>query len=133
MKGKVQIALILAVGICFSAVFIAGCEEGQSLSQGETSTKRTRLIAVENAQLKKQVQELKIMHSRQMDRQKKLLEKCQTEKKALEELTDQNINEFMGQASEGALEENTRLRMENAELKSEIEQLRVRITQLESR
>ncbi|MHC4623488.1 MAG: hypothetical protein ACYS4W_06250 [Planctomycetota bacterium] len=133
MRTQTTKTLLWAIGICLVVCFITGCQEEQAAGGAKSDAKRTRLIAVENAQLKKQLQELKIIHARQMDRQKKLLEKCQTEKGALEELTDQNINEFMGQASEGALEENTRLRTENEELKSQVEQLRAQIVQLESR
>ncbi|MHC4618217.1 MAG: hypothetical protein ACYTEQ_10745 [Planctomycetota bacterium] len=131
MRTQATKTLLWAIGICLVVGFIVGCEEEQATAGGKMDAKRTRLIAVENAQLKKELQELRIIHARQMDRQKKLLDQCRTEKKALEELTDQTINQFMSEASSGAVEENSRLRAENERLKdriagleSEIERLR---------
>ena len=111
MKRPVQKAIVLAVGIVV-IMLIAGCEE-----ESQSNTKKSRLIAAENIQLKKEI-----------EKQKELLEKCLQEKKTPEEMSPegtQDLTQFL-------FEENIKLHEENEKLKAEIVQLEVRIKQLET-
>lgn len=67
-------AVILTVGIAIT--LIAGCSE-----QELPDVKKSRLIATENRQLKKELD----LRSEEIESQRGLLEKCQDEKKAIEE------------------------------------------------
>jgi len=81
MKGTAQKVLILAVGtIVF--VLIAGCQE-----QELTDAKKSRLVAAEDIELKKELEK----RSREIKRQEELLTKCQEEKKLRQEKADENI------------------------------------------
>jgi len=65
MRKSVQTTLVLIIGIVFVIMFLTGCQE-QSLSD----TKRSRLIADENRQLKQELSR----RDREIAKQKELLE-----------------------------------------------------------
>ncbi|MBA7676101.1 hypothetical protein ES703_84342 [subsurface metagenome] len=109
-----QITVAFAVCVAF-IILIAGCE-GENLSDTKSNIEKSRLIAVENIQLKKEVA-----------KQKKLLDKCLRKKKALQEKPQEE-----GESPTKFLfEENLRLDKENKNLKAQVQQLEARVRQLE--
>ena len=128
MKRPVPKTLVLAVGIIVGFMLIAGCEEEENLSDtkpdAEPNAKRSRLIAIENTQLKAQIEELKKLHSSEMEEQKKLLDKCLREKKALQDVSEKGIDNYMKDILGPLSDENVKLREENKTLKAQIEKLK---------
>jgi len=123
MKRLVRIAFVLTVGAVV-IMLVAGCEEQQRPSTG---TKKSRLIAAENIELKKQLQQ----RAQEIERQKTLLEQCLQEKKNLEGQTQKNIKELIGLALKNFAEESAKLRKENERLKGQIEQLKKKLEEKE--
>jgi cell division protein FtsB len=128
MKSPVSRMLLLTVGIVFGIMLITGCEEEGNLSDTQSNTtansKRSRLIVIENAQLKAQIEELKKLHSSEIEKQKKLLDNCMREKKALDEMSKKGVDNYMQNILGPLAEENTKLREENKTLKAQIEKLK---------
>jgi len=128
MKSPVSRMLLLAAGVVFGIMLITGCEDEKKLSGTQSDTtpnsKQSRLVAVENAQLKAQIEELKKLHSGEMEKQKKLLDKCMREKKALEEVSTKGIDNYMKDILGPLSDENAKLREENQTLKAQIEKLK---------
>lgn len=110
MKRAMWKTPILAVGV-FAIMSVTGCE-----GQNAQDVRRSRLIANENRQLKKQIEQIE-----------KRLEKSQQEKKAMEERPEEGASTPMG----FVIGENQRLTKENEELKTQIEQLEARVQELE--
>ncbi len=102
MRRRGWKVLFLAVGVLFIAAF-AGCNE-DSLSE----TRKSRLIASENRQLKKEVKS-----------RKEQAERCLQEKKASEE-DMQSMSEYL-------IGEIKKLREENEGLKGQIERLQTEV------
>lgn len=134
MIRPVPKALVLAVGIVIGFMLIAGCEEEENLSNAkpdtEPNTKRSRLIAVENTQLKEQIERqkgsqtreierLKNLQAKETDRQKKLLDNCLREKEALEEMSKEGVENYMQDILGPLSEENVKLREEIETLKAQ--------------
>jgi len=122
MKRPVQGALILAVGV---VVLIAGC--GQ---QASPNVKKSRAIAAENIQLRKQLEQrskeieaLKEQHGKEIKKQEKLLAECMEENETLKKKSQQNIRDQVKGVLDAVMEENKKLRGENEKLKAQIEQL----------
>ncbi|HUS73277.1 MAG TPA: hypothetical protein VMY06_09450 [Sedimentisphaerales bacterium] len=125
MKESAPKMLVVAVGIVFGIMLFAGCEEEEKNSSNTTSdTKRSRLIAIENVQLKKQIEELKKTHAKEIKRQKELLGKCEREKKNLEKLSSKGVDSYMNDLLRPLAEENAKLREEIETLKAQIEKLK---------
>ena len=128
MKGTAQKVFILAVGVIVF-VLIASCQE--SATGGPTDAKKSRLIAAENRELKKElehrgkeIERLKELHANEIKRQEGLLAKCQEEKKLWQDKADENIKEQVSEISVVLLEENSKLREENENLKAQIDKLK---------
>ena len=128
MKRPVPKTLVLAVGIIIGFMLIAGCEEEENLSNtkpdAEPNAKRSRLIAIENTQLKAQIEKLEKLHSSEMEKQKKLLDNCLREKKTLEDVSTKGLDSYMKDFLGPLAEENAKLREENKTLKAQIEKLK---------
>jgi hypothetical protein len=137
MKQSVGILSLL-----FTLVFICGCNKQRENAE-TPNEKQARLIVIENAQLKEEIQIL----NRRLQSQNK---KCEKEirdlkaviskaKKTNNELKDllkedsnwQEIEEFMTTLATTLGEDNDRLVSENRSLKAEIEELKSRIEELE--
>ncbi len=118
MRKSTKKALLLAIGAIVAVTLFAGCQE-ENQSDAESSITRSKLIAAENRQLRKDVTTLK-----------KLLDKCLEEKKALGTKAGKALEEMMGHVLIGVTEENAELREENQSLKSQIKMLQAQIAQL---
>ena len=131
MKRPVPKTLVLAVGIIVCFMLIAGCEEEENLSNTkpdtEPNTKRSRLIAIENAQLKAQIEKLKNLHAGEMEKQKKLLDKCLREKEDLTKLSSEGVDSYMQDILGPLSEENVKLQEEIKTLKAQIEKLKTEL------
>ncbi len=123
MKRPAQ-KVILAVSVAAIMLF-AGCEE-EYLSD----TKKVRLIAVENRQLKKQLEQCRKKVEKQekrydtdTEKQKKLLDKCLAKKKGLWEQLHKKTRDQLDSVLGVVIEENQKLRARIEKLKEELEKL----------
>ncbi len=123
MERVIRKIFVLAVGIVVMS--IAGC--GQ---QEPPSVKKSRLIAVENMQLKREleqrnreIEKLKELHNREIKKQEELLAKCVREKDSWKQKARQNVRNQVKGVFDAAMEQNAKLRKENEKLKAEIEKL----------
>ena len=119
MKEITRKKVVLVVGIVFVIMLVAGCEE-QNISNTKSNTKKSRLVAAENGQLKKQLEQ----RDREIEKQKGLLNKCLKEKKVLEDKTEQGIKKQVKDILAILIEENVKLRKEIDRLKKDIEGLK---------
>ena len=101
---------LLAVGIVLVIMSTIGCEE-QNLS----NTKKSRLIATENIQLKEQL----TTRDMEIEHQKKLLGKCLQEKTALQQKTQKELEAKVNDVLVDVIEENAKLRQKIMDLKSQ--------------
>ena len=124
MKGPAHKTLILTVCIIVGIMSVAGCEEEVKPAETNEEPKLSRFIAIENRELKKQIEELKKTHAGEIKQQKELLAKCEREKKDLEEVSSKGIESYMSDLMGPLTEENTKLKEENKALKAEIEKLK---------
>ncbi len=112
MKGPAQRVFVLAVCIVV-IMLIAGCEEGNL-----SNAKKSGLIADENMQLKKDLEQC----NREIEKQKELLAKCLQQKESSQEQMQKIIEDLSGDTLSD-FEEIMKLREENEKLKAQIEQL----------
>ena len=124
MKRPDLKAFVLVVGI--AVMLIGGCG-GQNEPPG---VKKSRAIAAENIELRKQlaqsskeIEKLKEQHSKEIDKQEKLLAECLQEKEDWKNKSRQNIRSQVKGVLDTVLEENKKLSEENARLKAQIEEL----------
>ena len=111
--------------VCIAVMMTAGCGP-----QEPPSVKKSRTIAAENIELRKQlaqsskeIEKLKEQHSKEIDKQKKLLLTCFQEKEAWKKKSRQNIRSQVKGVLDTVLEENKKLRKENTKLNAQIEEL----------
>lgn len=124
MKRPALKAFVLV--IVFAVVLMGGCG-GQN---EPPDVKKSRAIAAENIELKKQlaqsskeIEKLKVQHGKEIDEQNKLLQTCLQEKENLKTKSRQNVRDQVKGVLDTVLEENKKLRDENARLKAQIEEL----------
>ncbi len=163
MKESANKTLVLAVSIIFSIMLISGCEEDAKISDTIPDTKpdakldtppnakldtqpdikRSRLIAIENAQLKAQIEKMKDSHTREMEsqqnlhtneknRQKKLLDNCLRQKVALQEMSTKGVENYMQKILGPLADENTKLQEEIKGLNEQIEKLKTELEEAKS-
>ena len=124
MKNTTKPAIILTVTILF-VLSIVGCEEQQQLP----SSKKARLIANENMNLKEQIKnrdtQIRSLHA-QLQTQKNLLEKCQKENNSLNMQRQKDVEAIMKQILMSA-------DTEKQDLKNQIKTLKQKIKQLEAK
>jgi hypothetical protein len=155
MKESANKTLVLAVSIIFSIMLISGCEEDAKISDTIPDTKpdakldtppdvkRSRLIAIENAQLKAQIEKMKDLHAREMEsqqnlhtneknRQKKLLDNCLRQKGALQEMSTKGVENYMQKILGPLADENTKLQEEIKGLNEQIEKLKTELEEAKS-
>ena len=124
MKRPALKAFVLV--IVFAVVLTGGCG-GQN---EPPDVKKSRAIAAENIELKKQlaqsskeIEKLKVQHGKEIDEQKKLLTECLQEKETWQNKSRQNIRSQVKGVLDTVLEENKKLRDENTGFKAQIEEL----------
>lgn len=133
MKKAVRKGFVLAVSVV--VMLIAGCEE-----QELQSAKKSRLIAAENMQLKKElerrsndIEELKELHGKEIEKQEELFAKCLEEKETWKEKSRKNIRNQVNGVLDAIMEQNVKLREENKRLKAQVEQLEAQAKKLEKK
>ncbi len=124
MKRPASKEFVLVISI--AVMLMAGCGGQNELP----SVKKSRTIAAENIELRKElaqnskeIEKLKEQHSKEIDEQTKLLQTCLQEKDALKKKSRQNIRSQVKGVLDTVLEENKKLREENSKLKAHIEEL----------
>ncbi|MHC4482627.1 MAG: hypothetical protein ACYSW4_03670 [Planctomycetota bacterium] len=130
MKRPARKTLLSAVGVAFIIMLIAGCEEEQKVEDTPTTIKMSRIVAVQNAELRKEIKRLKQQHQRELKKQQGLLGKCQESKKELEKLSTKGVKNYMDDVLGPAVDENKKLREENERLKEQVGQLEAQIQRL---
>ncbi len=124
MKKPARDIFVLAV--CVVVMLIAGCG-----NQEPPSVKKSRLIAVENMRLKKELgqrsrenERLNELHNKEIKRQEKLLAECMQEKESWKQKARQNVRNQVKDVFDAVMEQNAKLRDENEKLKAQIEKIR---------
>ena len=123
MKRAARKIFVLAV--CVVVMLIVGC--GQQEPPG---IKKSRLIAVENMQLKREleqcnreIEKLIELHNREIKKQEELLAKCVREKDSWKQKARQNVRNQVKGVFDAVMEQNAKLLDENKKLKAQIEKL----------
>jgi membrane carboxypeptidase/penicillin-binding protein PbpC len=139
MARSVSKTFVLAVGVILSAMLFAGCEEEEKISDtnldATPGVKQSRLIAVENLQLKRQIEQMKIQYTSEMQRQKELndkerqrlqrqLDNCLRAQAASEEISKKGVESYMQDIIGPLSDENAKLQEENKTFKAQIEKLK---------
>jgi len=116
---------IFVLTVCVVVMSIAGCVE-----QELPGVKKSRLIAVENMQLKKElgqrskeIERLNELHNKEIKKQEKLLAECVQEKESWKQKARQNVRNQVKGVFDAVMEQNATLREENEKLKAQIEKL----------
>ena len=116
---------IFVLTVCVVVMSITGC--GQ---QEPPSVKKSRLIAVENMRLKKELEQrskeierLNELHNKESKKQEKLLAKCVQEKENWKQKARQNVRNQIKGVFDAVMEQNVKLREENEKLKAQIEKI----------
>ncbi len=111
--------------VCVVIMSIAGCGE-----QEPPSVKKSRLIAVENMRLtkelgqrNKEIERLNELHNKEIKKQEKLLAECVQEKVSWKQKARQNVRNQVKGVFDAVMEQNVKLRDENEKLKAQIEKL----------
>lgn len=123
MKRPGRTIFVLAVWIV--VMLIAGCGEPEP-----PSVKKSRLIAAESMQLRKElgrrgkeIERLKQVHNEEIEKQKKLLAKCLEEKEGWKQKARQNVRNQVKGVFDAIMEQNAKLREENEKLEGQIGKL----------
>ena len=124
MERPILKAFVLVFSV--AVMLIGGCA-GQNEPPG---VKKSRAIAAENIELRKElerlnmeIEKLKGQHKEEIDEQKQLLAECLKEKENLKQRSRQNIRNQVKDVLDTVLAENRKLSDENARLKEQIEEL----------
>ncbi len=108
---------------CFTVFIMSGCNEPQTYSE-----KQSRLIAAENIELKKQIEELNLeiaklaeQHQKEIKAQQELLADAQKEIETLKEQSKQDIHNQVQDVLDAVIQQNTELRNEIEKLKEQLQ------------
>ncbi len=119
--------------VCVFLLITSGCSEPQTPSE-----KQSRLIAVENMELQKQLKQceaaieaLKTQQSKELDEQKKLLSKAQGEIETWKQKAQQNVRSQVQDVLDKVIQENSELRKDIDSLKKRLETQQAEISRLE--
>ena len=115
MRKPIHTTLVLTTGVVFVIMLLAGCQE-----ENLPDTRKSRLIADENKQLKQQL----ARRDREIEKQKELLERCLEEKKNLKDMLQGQVKDLLSPALEKVSRERNELRKENEEFRAQIEELK---------
>jgi len=129
---KIPILKIFLFVIGVAVALSAGCQEEELIG-----AKKSRVIAAENIQLKKdleqrdqEIEKLKKLHDKQAKQQEELLTKCLQEKETWKQKAQQNIKEQVDSVLTAVVDDNAKLREEIKNLKSQIEKLKKELDEL---
>lgn len=127
MKVLIQKELIIVVGIIL--MLISGCAQ-----QEQMDVKMSRLVAAENMQLKEELRQqdweiktLKEQYERQIKDLKEKIEEYEGQIKVWEEKSRQNVRDQVESVLDVVVEQNAELRVENKQLKEEIDMLKAKL------
>jgi TolA-binding protein len=125
MSRIIQTLTAVSFVVLFS--FSTGC----TTRQEPPSVRRSRAIAAENIELKKQIQqrdrqieEMRLQQERETTGLREELQKITEERDAWETRAKRNIREQVKGVLDAVVEDNARLRKENNDLKKQIEELK---------
>jgi chromosome segregation ATPase len=118
---KSVVAIVTLAGVLILAV---GCQEEK------IDAKKTRLIAAENINLKREIthrdqeiQKLKQQHAKELEQQKKLLSDCKQRNENLEKELKKGLEERVTSVTSTIMDQNIKLREQLDNLRKQIEQL----------
>lgn len=115
MKKTVHKIVVLLFAASFAITLLTGCEE-----ENMVDTRKTKLIAAENLQLREQLEQ----YSQTVEQQKKSIEECQKEKTFWEKHSREGSQDLMDLSYQHFAKENIELQQENKQLKAQIEELK---------
>ncbi len=123
-----SIRYLFVVAIAANLSLIAGCTQQQEAP----SVRRSRAIAAENIELKKeieqlnrQIEELRAQHLKESEKLKSQLQECIEEKDTWKTKAQRDIRDQVNSVLDSVVDDNARLRQENENLKKQIEKLTV--------
>ena len=118
--------LIWALVLVFLTVLV-GCQEEQQQPQEQQtmSPQKTKLVAAENIQLKKDI----AARDADIEKQKTLLTKCEEEKERLNKSLNKKSEGLMEVVMAGMDKDAKNIRVENQELKKQIEELEKKLAE----
>ena len=119
MKRLAVKTIVLAISIVFVVTLIYGCKK-QTPEDTKSILRKSRLIATENTQLKKELAASK----EKIAEQKTQIEEYQERVKRLEEAVRKSSEELVETVFTGFAEDSLELTAENTALKAEIEELK---------
>ncbi len=123
MKIAAQKTFISAIVVLFFITLIPACQD-ETIQESPSDAKRVRMLEFKKSQLEKQIQDLGKKHAKELDAQKKLLDKCEKKNKNLNKNVMKNIEELTNQMLMPRMDEADKLLKENADLKEQIRQLK---------
>lgn len=140
MKTWTRNSLLTVLAVIFCCSLFAGCENNNAAPE-TPSTKMSRLIAVENAELKRKIANQKGIYDKRLANQKKLssketkrlnnaLDNCKKETQSLQEISNSGIESYMSDIVGPLIDENNKLTVEIKNLKGQIELLKAQVGQL---
>jgi|GEM_PF-2007425 len=143
MRNPALKTLLTLAGVFVGAALLTGCEK-ENLGNMRESENQSRLIAMENAQLKQdletqkqlceqQLRRLHKLHERRMGQQKEALDKCKQQVNSLEELSRDGVQKYMDGVLGPAMDENIKLRQEIEDLKAQIQKLEAELEKLKAK
>jgi len=133
MKTWTRNSLSMVLAVIFCCSLFAGCKNNANIET--PSVKRSRLIALENAQLKKDLENQKVLCQKQLANQKKrtdrgikrlnnALDNCKKENQSLQQISKGGIESYMSDIVGPLSDRVVELEKENEALKGQIEQLK---------
>jgi proteasome assembly chaperone (PAC2) family protein len=104
--------------------FIPACQETATEEDDASAGRKVKLLLHKIGGLEVEIEDLKTRHAKELDMQEKLLAKCNEDRAKLQASAQNNAKDLMNQLLSPMLQENEKLRTENAELKQLIDQLK---------
>lgn len=120
---------VFVLVFCVVIGLIAGCEE-----QEMAGTKKSRLIAAENMDLKKelgqrdkQIEDMKKQHDKEIKRQEEILVDCRKKIKVWNDKAQKSVEEKLDAFIGSVMEQTAQVQKENEALKSQVEELKAKL------
>jgi hypothetical protein len=152
MNTTARKTLVLVICVLVLTVMVAGCQDEQKQTNAVSNDqmnrlaeveKMSKLIAAQNVDLKKQLEEQPLAHARElqaqrkrhekeMKRQKTLLDRCMQQNESYEELSREGVESYMSNIAGPLVDENEKLRKENEALKVQVQDLQGQVDRLKA-